>query len=150
MLFRSLRSNKGISPKEAVPVVIKTMNQARFESLAGLLKKLANVSDVSYTTDKAAGTPAAGTPAAGTSFVIKGDEFFVQFDEELDVEAEIENLTKELTYSEGFKKSVEAKLSNERFVANAKPEVVENERNKLADAEAKIAALNEALKRLRG
>ena len=121
-------------------MVIKTTNQARFESLEGLLKKLANVSEVSYTTDK----------AAGTSFVIKGDEFFVQFDEELDVEAEIENLTKELTYSEGFKKSVEAKLSNERFVANAKPEVVENERNKLADAEAKIAALNEALKRLKG
>ena len=138
--IRNLRSNKGISPKEAVPVAIKTVNQARFESLEGLLKKLANVSDVSYTTDK----------AAGTSFVIKGDEFFIQFDEELDVEAEIENLTKELAYSEGFKKSVEAKLSNERFVANAKPEVVENERNKLADAEAKIAALNEALKRLKG
>jgi valyl-tRNA synthetase len=136
--IRNLRSSKGISPKVAVPVAIKTSNQARFEALGALLLKLANVSDISFTTDK----------AEGTSFVIKGDEFFVKFDEEIDVAAEIENLTKELEYTEGFKKSVLAKLSNERFVANAKPEVVDNERNKLADAEAKIVALSEALARL--
>ncbi len=135
--IRNLRSNKGISPKVAVPVAIKTTNQARFETLEGLLRKLANVSATTYTNDK----------ADGTSFVIKGDEFFVKFEEELDVEAEKENLTKELEYIEGFKKSVLAKLSNERFVANAKAEVVENERNKLADAESKIVALSEALAR---
>ena len=124
--------------------VIQVRVRVSTEKLEGMLKKLENVPEISYTNDKAT-----GAPAGGTSFVIKGDEFFIQFDEELYVEAEIANITKELDYIEGFKKSVMAKLSNERFVQNAKPEIVENERNKLADAEAKIAALTEALARLK-
>ena len=66
---------------------------------------------------------------------------------EVDVEAERANAQKELEYTEGFKKSVEAKLANERFVQNAKPELIEKERQKLADAEAKIATLQEMLAR---
>ena len=64
------------------------------------------------------------------------------------MEAEIENLKKELEYTQGFKKSVEAKLANARFVANAKPELVQREKDKLADAEAKIKAIEEALAKL--
>jgi valyl-tRNA synthetase len=135
---RNLRNGKGLSPKIELPIAIKTERKVVYESLETLLQKLANVSAISFVDDK----------AVGTSFVIKGDEFFIDFAEETDVAAERENMTKELEYAEGFKKSVLAKLSNERFVANAKPEVVENERNKLADAEAKIVALSEALGRL--
>ncbi len=136
--IRNLRSGKGLSPKIELPIAIKTEQKAVYQSFEDLLQKMANVSAIDFVAQK----------ADGTSFVIKGDEFFVKFEEELDVEAEKENLTKELEYIEGFKKSVLAKLSNERFVANAKAEVVENERNKLADAEAKFAALSEALARL--
>ncbi len=136
--IRNLRSGKGLSPKIELPIAIKTERKAVYVSFESLLQKLANVSAIDFVEDK----------AQGTSFVIKGDEFFIKFDEEVDVEAERENLQKELDYIEGFKKSVLAKLSNERFVANAKPEVVENERNKLADAEAKTVALSEALGRL--
>ncbi len=136
--IRNLRSSKGLSPKIELPIAIKTDRKAVYQSLEGLLQKLANVSTISFVEDK----------AQGTSFVIKGDEFFIDFAEETDPEAERENLQKELDYIEGFKKSVLAKLSNERFVANAKPEVVENERSKLADAEAKTVALSEALARL--
>ncbi|HOW30366.1 MAG TPA: hypothetical protein PLP88_02265 [Bacteroidales bacterium] len=63
----------------------------------------------------------------------------------MDVNAEIVSLTQELEYTRGFLKSVMMKLSNERFVANAKPEVVEIERKKQADAEARIKVLEEQL-----
>jgi valyl-tRNA synthetase len=137
--IRSLRNGKGLSPKIELPIAIRTERKVVYESLESLMQKLANVSAIHFVDDK----------AVGTSFVIKGDEFFIDFAEEIDVEAERENMTKGLEYAEDFKKSVLAKLSNERFVANAKPEVVENERNKLADAEAKIVALSEALGRLK-
>ena len=58
-------------------------------------------------------------------------------------------MTAEITYLEGFLKSVNAKLNNERFVQNAKPEIVENERKKKSDAENKIALLNEAITSLK-
>jgi valyl-tRNA synthetase len=136
--IRNLRSNKNISPKVALPLAIKTDNQGLYQKFEGLLAKLANVSEITYTTDK----------ADGMSFLVKADEFFVNLAGELDVEAEIENLQKELEYTLGFKKSVEAKLSNERFVQNAKADVVDKERQKLADAEAKIVAIQEALARM--
>lgn len=136
--IRNLRSNKNISPKVALPLAIKTDNQGLYQKFEGLLAKLVNVSEITYTTDK----------ADGMSFLVKADEFFVNLAGELDVEAEIENLQKELEYTLGFKKSVEAKLSNERFVQNAKADVVDKERQKLADAEAKIVAIQEALARM--
>lgn len=59
------------------------------------------------------------------------------------VETELKKLNAELEYQKGFLKSVMKKLNNERFVQNAKPEIVENERKKKADAESKIALLKE-------
>ncbi|MFN7330230.1 MAG: hypothetical protein ACK5UP_12070, partial [Bacteroidota bacterium] len=75
-------------------------------------------------------------------------EFFVPMEGKLDVAKERELMIKELEYQKGFLASVEKKLSNEKFVANAKPEVIEIERKKKADAEAKIKALEETLKNL--
>ena len=60
-------------------------------------------------------------------------------------EEEKVRLTKELEYNKGFLKSVQIKLSNEKFVANAKPELIELERKKASDAEAKIKTLQEQL-----
>jgi valyl-tRNA synthetase len=68
--------------------------------------------------------------------------------ENVDKEAEIKRLQEELTYTQGFLKSVMAKLGNERFVSNAKPEIVAAEQKKKADAEAKIRAIEEALSAL--
>ncbi len=135
---RNTRNAKQISPKEALPLAVKTDNQARYETLAGLIKKLANVSDIQYVSDK----------AEGMSFVIKGDELTIDLGKNLDVEEEKAALQKDLDYIVGFKKSTEAKLSNERFVQNAKPEILEKERQKLTDAETKIKALEEALAKL--
>ena len=96
---------------------------------------MANVFEVDYVNEK----------AEGLSFLIKGDEFFVNIAGEIDVEQEIAETRKELDYQIGFRDSVLRKLSNEKFVANAKPDVVERERQKLADAEAKIQALEQRL-----
>jgi valyl-tRNA synthetase len=64
-------------------------------------------------------------------------------------EEEIAKMEAEIVYYQGFIDSVMKKLGNERFVANAKPEIVENERKKKADAESKIASLKEGIEALR-
>ena len=63
----------------------------------------------------------------------------------IDVEAEIEKLTDELNYTQGFLKSVQKKLSNERFVSGAPEQVVASEKKKEADALAKIETLKASL-----
>jgi valyl-tRNA synthetase len=136
---RNTRQSKQLSPKDALPLSIKTTNASRYDSLVDLIKKMANISDVTFTSES----------NNSISLVLKGDEFGIDLGESLDVEAEIENLQKELEYTLGFKKSVEAKLSNERFVANAKGDIVEREKAKLEDALAKIKAIEDSLAKLK-
>ena len=75
-------------------------------------------------------------------------KFHIQTDKKIDTTAQKDQLKKDLEYQKGFLISVEKKLSNERFVQNAKPEVIEIERKKKADAEAKIKAIEESLQSL--
>lgn len=135
---RNTRNAKQLSPKEALPLVIKTSQEARYSHLLDLIQKLANTASIQF-----------ADQISGVSLVIKADEFGLDLGDNLDVETEKENLQKELDYTIGFQKSVLAKLSNERFVQNAKPDVVQREKDKLADAESKIAALQEALSKLK-
>ncbi|MBB6001737.1 valine--tRNA ligase [Arcicella rosea] len=137
--IREIRNAKQLSPKTALPLSIKTEEKARYQTLEGIIQKLANTETIEYVSDKVNGA---------ISFVVKADEFFINLAGEIDVEAELANAKKELEYNLGFKKSTEAKLANERFVANAKPELVERERQKLADAESKIKALEEMIESL--
>jgi valyl-tRNA synthetase len=130
--IRETRNTKQLSPKIALPLAIKTNDTARYQQIESIIKKLANTENITFVSEK---------QDNALSFVIKADEFFINLAGETDPEEELANAQKELEYNLGFKKSVEAKLANERFVANAKPEVIEKERQKLADAEAKIKAL---------
>jgi len=82
------------------------------------------------------------------SFSIKTDEFYVPIEVVTDAGEEREKMQKELEYTRGFLNSVTAKLSNERFVQNARSEVIETERQKKADAEATIKLLEESLAQL--
>jgi len=129
---RNIRSSKGISPKEAFEL---TTNAHAVGGIAESLKKLANLSGIE-TGEK---------PANAFSFVVGSDEYFIPASENVDMEAEKSKMEEELKYAKGFKASVEKKLSNERFVNNAPAQVVEMERKKLADAEAKIKTLEESL-----
>ncbi|MGY6559807.1 MAG: valine--tRNA ligase [Nitritalea sp.] len=135
---RNVRSAKGISPKEAFVLTINTQQEARYTAYKAILMKLANLTDVQF-----------GSEVAGAlSFVVKADECFLPLGEQLDLEKEREHLEKELAYAKGFLASVQKKLGNARFVAGAPEQVVANERQKQADAEAKIKVLEESLQKL--
>lgn len=135
--IRNTRQSKQISPKESLSLEIRTQTPERYAQTGSLIMKLANIDTITYT-----------DAVSGLSYVIKGDEFGLDLGGNLDAESEKQNLQKELEYTQGFRRSVEAKLSNEKFVANAKPEIVEREKAKLADAEVKIQAIQEALNKL--
>ncbi|SEK61312.1 valine--tRNA ligase [Parapedobacter koreensis] len=137
--IRNLRNAKQISPKTPLPLAIHASSGIDFKRYAESIQKMANVSAVSFADGKQAGS---------TSFLVGKDEFYVSLAQSIDADAERERITKEIDYLNGFLKAVNAKLANERFVQNAKPEIVANERNKKADAEAKIKRLEEHLANL--
>ncbi len=133
-MIRNIRAQKQLSPKEKLKLIEKSdASHSYFDSL---VIKLANLIEVEYTKEKVEGA---------FSFMIKSTEFFVPLSSNVNKEEEKARIQKELEYNQGFLKSVQIKLSNEKFVANAKPELVELERKKQADAEAKIKALEEQL-----
>ncbi|MBK8557897.1 MAG: valine--tRNA ligase [Lewinellaceae bacterium] len=82
------------------------------------------------------------------SFIAGADQFYVEFHQEIDVAAEMAKLQDDLKYQQGFLKSIEAKLSNERFVNNAPTAVVDAERKKMADAQSRIKMIEETLAKL--
>ncbi|KIA88163.1 valine--tRNA ligase [Kaistella jeonii] len=132
---RNYRQSKGISPREEVEVYT---NASGFDN-EQLVKKLANISQINFT---------AKTDKPSYSFLIGGTEVSIPLSENLDLGEEKEKAEEEIKYLKGFLISVEKKLSNEKFVANAKPEVVESERKKQKDAQDKIVLLEEKLKKL--
>lgn len=138
---RTFRQSKNLSPKEALEVLYRSENEsAEIELFKGLISKLANVSAVTRITEK---------PADAFPFVVKQYECFIPFGEKIDRDAETLRLEKELDYTKGFLKSVLAKLGNERFMSNAKPDVVMAEEKKKSDAEARIRSIEEALSALK-
>jgi len=134
--IRNIRKQKNISPKEKLHVYEKVNQGEVIKIYDDIIVKLCNLSSFGYVTEKVDGA---------FSFVLKHAEFFVPLSQNIDVEAEKERLTKDLEYNKGFLKSVQVKLANEKFVANAKPELLENEKKKQADALAKIKAIEEQL-----
>jgi valyl-tRNA synthetase len=82
------------------------------------------------------------------TYRVKSNEYFIPMEGSVNVENEIEKLSNELTYTEGFLKSIQAKLTNERFVKNAPEKVVASEKQKEADALAKITTLKNSLSSL--
>ena len=101
--------------------------------------KLCNIDQVHY---------ADVAPEGALSFRVKSNEYFVPVAGNVDVAQEREKLSQELAYTEGFLKSVRAKLGNARFVDNAPEAVVAAERQKEADALAKINTIKAALQAL--
>jgi len=133
---RNVRNQKNIGPNKPLTLAVKTDEPAPVQAYAALIQKLAAISDLSFVD---------AAPAAAVGFVAGGSEFFVPLEGQIDTAAERERLQKEIAYAQGFRESVLKKLGNEKFAANAKPEVLDRERQKLADAEAKITALEQAL-----
>jgi valyl-tRNA synthetase len=137
--IRNARNAKGISPKQSLKVFVKSGGETLIKNFWPIIKKLSNLSDVSQTDEKIANS---------TSFLIKSTEFFIPLEGQIDPEKERETLLKDLAYHRGFMAQVDKKLSNEKFVKSAPSHVIELERKKKADAEAKIKALEESLSRM--
>jgi len=137
--IRNIRAAKGISPKESLKLYVKTKSEMIYQEYISVIDKLANIEELAFTNDKI---------EQAVSFFIGSDECFIPMEGSIDVEKEKAEIQKELDYNKGFLKSVQKKLENERFVSNAPEKVVEMEKKKQADAEAKIKTLEESLKNL--
>jgi len=137
--IRNLRKQKNISPKEKLQVFEKVNQGEIIKTYDGIIIKLANLSSFEYVNAKVENA---------FSFNTNHAEFYIPLTQDVNVDEEKERIAKELDYNKGFLKSVQVKLSNERFVSNAKPELIELERKKQTDAESKIKALEEQLKAL--
>ncbi|TSA26036.1 MAG: valine--tRNA ligase, partial [Bacteroidetes bacterium] len=138
--IRTVRKEKNIPQKDRIRLLIKKNNNEPVDvSFDEVVMKLCGIDELTYVDEKQAGA---------VSFVVRTTEFYMPLTEQVDREEELRKLQEELAYTRGFLASVEKKLNNERFVNNAPPGVVDVERKKKADAEARIRVLEERLKEL--
>ncbi|MBE6336748.1 MAG: valine--tRNA ligase [Lentimicrobiaceae bacterium] len=138
--IRKIRAEKNISMKEAIELIVVDKDGSVNKDFDSVIMKLCNVSSINYVTEN---------PQDAFGFLVKAVEFFIPVTDNIDTEAEIKKLEEELKYAQGFLKSVEAKLSNEKFVNGAPAAVVDKERKKKSDAEAKIKVLEQQIAALR-
>ncbi|MDK2770905.1 MAG: valine--tRNA ligase [Flavobacterium sp.] len=137
--IRTIRKDKNISFKETIELKVVNNENAstHFDSV---IMKLGNVVDLVYVAEKVNGA---------LSYRVKSNEYFIPVGGNVDLDAEIAKLEEELKYTQGFLRSVQGKLSNEKFVSGAPEQVIANERKKEADALAKIATLEQSLASLK-
>ncbi len=137
--LRDARNKNQIKPKDAIELHIQTSNNAPYQTIQNILAKQINASAIQYTTS-----------AIGSSIVValEKDKFYIVADQAIDTASLKENLLKDLAHQQGFLISVGKKLDNEKFVQNAKPEVLAIEQKKKADALARIQTIEESLAQL--
>ena len=136
--IRNIRKQNNIANKIKIECCIKK-SEYHVSDMDPVLSKMGNLSSLDYVTEK--------LPNA-FSFIVKNTEYYIPFGDTVDIEQEKQKLEEELEYTKGFLKTVEKKLSNERFVQNAPDQVVNAEKKKATDASEKIALLEEKLKSL--
>ena len=137
--IRTVRKEKNIAFKDAISLSVIN-NENSDTTFDDVISKLENLEAIEYVKEPVEGA---------LTYRVKSNEYFIPMEGAIDVEAEIAKLTEELNYTEGFLKSVQKKLSNERFVAGAPEQVVASEKKKEADALAKIETLKSSLESLK-
>jgi valyl-tRNA synthetase len=137
--IRTIRKEKNIAFKNPIELLVLN-KESQTKDFDVIITKLGNISNLTYTTE---------TVENALSFRVKSNEYFIPANDSIDVAAELLKLEEELKYTEGFLKSVQKKLSNERFVSGAPEQVVASEKKKEADAVAKIDTLKASLKNLK-
>lgn len=137
--IRQVRNEKNIAQKNALDLYIKKSdtNNTTFDDI---ISKLCNLSSVTYTD---------GKKESAISLMVGTTEMFISIGESINREEEVKKLTQELNYYQGFIKSIQGKLSNDKFISGAPAHIVDNERKKLSDAEHKIILVTEQLKAIR-
>ena len=136
--LRTIRKEKNIAMKDVID--LKVVNSEKVSTyFDSVIMKLGNIVSLEYITVKIDGA---------LTYRVKSNEYFIPVSGTIDVAAEIAKLTEELKYTQGFLRSVQGKLSNEKFVGGAPEKVLEIERKKETDALAKIATIEQSLKSL--
>lgn len=134
--LRDARNKAQLKPRDTIRLHITTENSKTYETIQDILAKQVNAESVQFTKEPMANC---------INLVVNKDKFYIETSVVIDQSSQKAQLLKDLEYHKGFLASVEKKLANEKFVANAKPEVVAIERKKKADTEAKIRAIEESL-----
>ena len=137
--IREARAKNNIKPKDPIAIHLQTESEEMYQVVKDILLKQVNATDLNFVNESVPGTLAV---------VVGRDKFYIESQTEIDAVSQRNTLEKDLQHLKGFLESVDKKLSNERFVSNAKPEVVDLEKRKKADAEAKIRAIEESLANL--
>ncbi|GJM27786.1 MAG: valine--tRNA ligase [Cyclobacteriaceae bacterium] len=138
--IRHVRSQSQTPPRDSIGLYIRSGSENLYQSYKTAIKKLGNISELEIC-DSLPQVP-------GSGFVVRDDEFLLLTPQNSDPAQDKEQLEKELEYTKGFLSAVEKKLNNQRFVDNAPSQVVENEKKKKEDAEAKIRTLETSLAKL--
>ncbi len=139
--IRSVRNEKNIAQKEPLTLLVRPSEGSKYRKhLEPVIVKLANLSGVEMISEE---------PPLTVSFIVKNVEYFIPVGDMVNAEEELAKLEEELRYTRGFLLSVEKKMSNERFVQNAPGEVVEKEKQKMADARGKIAVLEAQIQKIK-
>jgi valyl-tRNA synthetase len=134
--IRDAKNKNNVKPKEQVSLYIETKNESSFQVIKGILSRQTNADKILFNQ----------TPDATAIMTVAGNEkVYIKSDVAIDTSVQKEKLTKDLNYLKGFLITVDKKLSNDKFVQNAKPEVIELERKKKADAESKIKVIEQTL-----
>ena len=134
--IRDARNKNQLKPKDTINLHIQTENKNVYTAIESILLKQVNAESISYTSDNIPNS---------ITVVVQKDKIFIETTAVLDTSSQKQQLQKDLDYLKGFLISVDKKLSNEKFVQNAKPEVIEIERKKKADAEEKIKVIEGSL-----
>ncbi len=133
--IRDARNKNQLKPKDKIKLHIQSSGSFLLKDIETILLKQVNAASLNEVKDNVPNT---------ISIVVQKEKLYIETETSLNTTNQKEQLLKDLEYQKGFLVSVEKKLSNERFVQNAKPEIIETERKKKADAEAKIKAIEKA------
>ena len=134
--LRDARNKNQLKPKESIDLYIQTVSAETYQGIENILCKQINASSIHFTNELVANS---------IVVAVEKDKFYIQSEKQLDSATLKDDLLKDLQHQQGFLLSVQKKLSNERFVSNARPEVIELERKKQADAEDRIRTIQESL-----
>jgi valyl-tRNA synthetase len=134
--IRDARVKAGLKPKDPVRIAVNTVNDSLYKLTEPILLRQTGAKDLSFTDAAIEGA---------ISLVVQTDKIYLEAEQKMDTAVQREGLQKELTYLRGFLQSVEKKLDNEKFMQNAKPEVVTIERKKQSDTLSRIKVIEESL-----
>ena len=137
--IRDARNKSNLKPKETILLNIQTSAQNKYNAIESIIGKQVNAENITFNQN---------TDSNAVVVTLETDKLYISMNKEIDKNALKAELLKDLEYQQKFLQSVQKKLSNEKFVQNAKAEVIDIERKKQADCEARIKTIEESLKAL--